>query len=133
MKFWDSSSLVPLLVEEALTSRVCELYLDNVELCLRDLSTDGTVVGSKKFRGGSISIQSTTEVQLAPQTVMTITPFELIDKKMLEQAADPNRITDRRRFTRRSKIIAVDFERRSAEPRRVEIRRARERTVAQAG
>ena len=27
MKFWDSSALVPLLVEEELTSRLCELYL----------------------------------------------------------------------------------------------------------
>ncbi len=27
MKFWDSSALVPLLVEEKVTSRLCELYL----------------------------------------------------------------------------------------------------------
>ncbi|HIG41582.1 MAG: FHA domain-containing protein [bacterium] len=110
----------------------CELYLDDIDLCLRDLSTAGTVVGSKKFRGGTISIQSTTKVQLAPQTVMTITPFELIDKTMLEQATDPNQqLTDRRRFTRRTRIVAVDIERRSVQPRRVNIRRARERTAVQ--
>ncbi len=27
MRFWDSSALVPLLVEEATTSPLCELYL----------------------------------------------------------------------------------------------------------
>ncbi len=77
-----------------------------------------------------MSIQGSTDVQLAPNTLMTITPFTEVDD-MLDQAADfKRRRFDRRKLTRRNNLVAVDFERRSNQPRRVAIRRTMDRASA---
>ncbi len=75
-------------------------------------------------------MQGPTDVQLAPNTLMTITPFTVADD-VLDQAADfKRRRYGRRKSTRRNNIVAVDFERRSNQPRRVAIRRTMDRASA---
>lgn len=104
----------------------CELYLQGSQLYLRDLSTNGTLVGSRRLKGKNIPIRMPTRIHLADSPVMTVTPCSISPGTKLDKTHDSNRHSDRRCFVRRANVLVVDFERRSEQPRRVETRRARQ-------
>ena len=60
-----------------ISRRHCELYLENDVLCLRDMSSNGTTVGSKRLKGESISIQGRTQILIAGEARITVTPADL--------------------------------------------------------
>jgi hypothetical protein len=51
------------------------MYLENEVLCLRDLSANGTTIGSRKLQGTSISIRGRTSLLVAGEAMITVTPY----------------------------------------------------------
>jgi pSer/pThr/pTyr-binding forkhead associated (FHA) protein len=111
----------------SVSRRHCELFLDNFQLYLRDTSTNGTLVGSRRLRGESMIINRPTRIHLADSPVVTVTPFSSADQVKRDRTNDPGGSNDRRQVVRRTKNVVVDFERRSPGQRRVAIRRLRDR------
>ena len=95
----------------------CELYLENDVLCLRDTSTYGTIVGNKRLRGESVSIDAPITVFFAGDAMITITPGA-ISGVIKDRTFIDRRGNDRRCTTRRTNVIVVEFERRGHETRR---------------
>lgn len=97
----------------------CELFVQNNTLFLKDTSANGTLVGNKKIRGESVSIEAATKIVFAKDAVMTVIPSGLGDETRVMEM-DPNRReVNRRQSKRRSNVYVVDFERRSDTTRRV--------------
>ena len=114
----------------------CELYLDDLTLKLRDMSTNGTKVGRKRIHGDSIGIEERINVSIADDVRIAVTPFELTEtlfksepksEPIFEliyepQPPDPSeerRSSNRREAERRgTNVIDVTFDRRKAECRR---------------
>ena len=96
----------------------CELFLKNNILFLKDTSTNGILVGGKRFRGGSISIEVATKVTFTEDVMMTITPCGLGEAVKGTDFQSSRRSQDRRHTERRSNVYEIDFERRSDVTRR---------------
>jgi hypothetical protein len=111
----------------SISRRHCELFLDKFQLCLRDTSTNGTLVGSRRLRGESMIINRPTRIHLADSPVITVTPFASAEKVKRDSTNDSGASNDRRQLVRRTENVVVDFERRSPGHRRVAIRRMRDR------
>jgi predicted component of type VI protein secretion system len=107
--------------------RHCELFLDNFQLCLRDTSTNGTLVGRRRLRGESMIIRRTTRILLADSQMVTVSPFASVDKVKRDRTSDSGHSIDRRQSIRRINNVVVDFERRTPGQRRVATRRMRDR------
>lgn len=102
----------------------CELYLDDMELHLRDISTNGTLVGNRRLRRESILIAHPIQIHLAEYSMMTVTPCAVHDGIDPDRTRFSPRENERRHFTRRTDIVQVDFEQRSGDPRRTSLRRS---------
>ena len=96
----------------------CELFLKNNILFLKDCSTNGTLVGGKRFRGESISIEMATKVTFNEDVMMTITPSGLGGVIEGTDFQSNRSGQDRRHIERRANVYEVDFERRSDDTRR---------------
>ena len=103
----------------------CELFLEDDALCLRDTSTNGTMVGSRRLVGQSISIQDRTDILLTGEVTITITPCPIGESSEDERIKPERRRDERRSEERRTADVSVvNFERRREEPRRSTQRRA---------
>ena len=102
----------------------CELYLDDMELRLRDISTNGTLVGSRRLIRESIPIQRPIRIHLAEYSMMTVTPCAVHDGIDQDRTRISPRKKERRHSTRRTDVFQVDFEQRSGDPRRTRLRRS---------
>ena len=111
----------------SVSRRHCELFLEEFQLCLRDTSTNGTLVGSRRLRSESMVIDRPTRIHLADSPVVTVTPIASSGQVNRDRTYDSGRSIDRRQLVRRSDSVVVDFERRSPGERRVAIRRMRDR------
>lgn len=101
----------------------CELYMVNGVLCLKDTSSNGTVVDNRTVRQESISIQSTATVVFAGEVKITITPSDGSATPRTQPPREERRGGDRRGDDRRQKKVIVNFERRVSEDRRTGDRR----------
>ncbi len=106
----------------------CELHLEKSVLCIRDKSTNGTLVGGTLIRNESAAIQGRTSIMLGTDMKLTIMPFAISRVVKDERRSSADRRNEERRVaSRRSNVVAVDFERREAprrnSPRRVGSRR----------
>ena len=97
----------------------CELFVQNNTLFLKDTSANGTLVGRKRIRGESISIESATKIVFAEDAIMTVIPSGLGDETRVMGIDSDRREADRRESSRRTNVYVVDFERRSDTTRRV--------------
>ncbi len=95
--------------------RHCELYLINGVLCLKDTSTNGTSVGNRTVRQESCSIKEATEILLAGETRITVTP-----EAEAAPAVRPaeRRGSERRSHDRRESSVVVRLDRRDPDNRR---------------
>lgn len=101
----------------------CELYLENDVLLLKDTSTYGTIVGNKRLRGESVSIDAPTTVSFAGDATITITPSAIGNVIKNRKFISDRRESDRRQTARRTNVCVVQFERRANETRRKAQRR----------
>ena len=109
--------------QSSVSRQHCELYLKNDVLSLKDTSTNGTIVGSKRLKGESVSIDTLTTIIFAGESSITITPStvgEVIRDKRFNLKRREN---DRRQTERRTNATVVQFERRTDETRRTTQRR----------
>jgi pSer/pThr/pTyr-binding forkhead associated (FHA) protein len=111
----------------SVSRRHCELFLDNLQLCLRDISTNGTLVGTRRLRGESMIISRPSRILLADRQMITVSPFTSADEVKRDRTSDSGHSIDRRQAIRRTKNVVVDFERRTPGQRRVATRRMRDR------
>lgn len=86
----------------------CELYLVNGVLCLKDTSSNGTMIGERLVKRGSISIRGITSVNFAGDVGIRIIPAIARRPKVRED----RRRNERRQGDRRQKVIIVSFDRR---------------------
>ena len=103
----------------------CELFLQNQALCLRDVSTNGTVVGGRSIVGESVSLKGRTPVLFAGEAMITIVASGINDSRKSQDLRSERRAQDRRVSERRANVCKVDFERRS------DARRCLQRRAAQ--
>ncbi len=109
----------------------CELYLEDEVLCIRDISTNGTLVGSKKINRESIPLHGRTPIVLTDNAMLTITPYDENEMLADRRLDSERRAAERRRFDRRtSDVSVVQFERRRDGTRRVAQRRTESRRSA---
>ena len=106
------------ILQNQVSRRHCELYLENDELRLKDVSTNGTEVDGRRLQGDSTPIESRTEIAFTTDTTLFITPFRIEERR---QTTD-RRVKDRRTSDRRTEDIVVDLERRK-QNRRITNRR----------
>ena len=109
--------------QSSVSRQHCELYLKDNILFLKDTSTNGTIVGSKRLKGESVSIGTPTTIIFADESSITITPStvgEVIRDKRFNLKRREN---DRRQTERRTNATVVQFERRTDETRRMVRRR----------
>lgn len=103
----------------------CELYIENDALCIRDLSTYGTMIGGRKLNGESTSIQGPTTIRVAREAMIKITPSATgdmsEDRRLILERRHANR---RQRVRRTTNVTVVQFERRLESNRRSSQRRA---------
>ena len=112
----------------SVSRRHCELFLDSFLLCLRDTSTNGTLVGSRRLKGESMIISRPTRILLADSPMITVSPSVSADLVKRDRTSDFGNSVDRRQAIRRTKNVVVDFERRTPGQRRIAIRRMRDRS-----
>jgi|TARA_Y100000310_G_C20674929_1_gene812461 pSer/pThr/pTyr-binding forkhead associated (FHA) protein len=108
----------------------CELFVDNDMLFLRDISTNGTVVGDHKINGEAVSIDDSTPICLAGEVTIKVTPCAVRDQTVDRRSTSERRAGDRRQFNRRVETVVVDFERRRDGTRRRGDRRVAARRSA---
>jgi len=104
----------------------CELFMSNGVLCLKDTSSNGTLVGSQNIKDDSVMIHKRTAVVVAGDARLVITPLDELEamnnlRKNAERRAD-----ERREAERRQENIIVPFEQRK-QSRREAQRRAEQR------
>ena len=95
--------------------RHCELYLEDDQLFLKDISTNGTTVGNRKLRGESIVIEGRTSVLIAKEPAITIIPSDLEERRL----KNDRRGRIRRQDERRENTVVVDLEQRREARRRM--------------
>lgn len=102
----------------------CELYMINGVLCLKDTSSNGTVIDKRVVKQASVSILEPTNVVFAGEVTITISPRT--PGKNLDAIADEDNRGDsnRRGNDRRRRQVIVNFERRAGDDRRLGDRRA---------
>ncbi len=101
----------------------CELYLKNGVLFLKDISTNGTIVGGKRLKGESVSIDAPTTIIFAGESSITITPSTVGEVIRDKRFNSNRRENDRRQTERRTNATVVHLERRTEETRRAMQRR----------
>ena len=101
----------------------CELFLRNGHLFIKDISTNGTIVGNKRIKGEAVAIEGPTVVAFSEDAMMTVSPTTSSSVIRGTRFDLKRRGEDRRRFERRSNVMVVDFERRSDATRRTDQRR----------
>ena len=79
----------------------------NGVLCLKDTSSNGTLVGSQNIKDDSVTIQQRTAVVVAGDARLVITPIDEI-----ESINSRRKNEDRREDARRQESIIVPFEQR---------------------
>ncbi|MCH6582580.1 MAG: FHA domain-containing protein, partial [Proteobacteria bacterium] len=109
--------------QSSVSRQHCELYLKNGVLFLKDTSTNGTIVGNKRLRGESVSIDAPTTVSFAGDATITITPSAIGNVIKNRKFISDRRESDRRQTARRMNVCVVQFERRANETRRKAKRR----------
>ena len=109
--------------QSSVSRQHCELYLKNGVLFLKDTSTNGTIVGSKRLKGESVPIDASTTIIFAGDTSITITPSAVGEVIRDKRFNSKRRENDRRQTERRTSATVVQFERRTDETRRTMRRR----------
>jgi pSer/pThr/pTyr-binding forkhead associated (FHA) protein len=107
-------------VPQARVSRQhCELFLESNVLCLKDTSTNGTMVGNRRLIGESTSIQDRTDILLTNEVTIAITPYAVSECSGDRRVTPDRRQDDRRKQERRTADVSVvNFERRGDGTRR---------------
>ncbi|HKI73238.1 MAG TPA: FHA domain-containing protein [Pseudomonadales bacterium] len=108
--------------------RHCELYLVNGVLCLKDTSSNGTVIDNRVVKQESVSIRNPTSVLFAGEVNIKIIPTSAEDplneeRRREQRRNDERRRNDRRECDRRKSAVVVNFERRESDDRRTGDRR----------
>lgn len=107
----------------------CELDLVGGELYLKDTSTNGTTIDNRPVRQASVPILARTSFLLANEVMLTVTPLERTHSNDGSEKIPERRRAERRQGgDRRQTVIAVNFERRRSDGRRVKDRRAASRS-----
>jgi predicted component of type VI protein secretion system len=97
----------------------CELFLQNGALCLRDVSTNGTMVGAHYIQQEAVSLKRKTTVCFAGETTITVrVAGSNIAHDEPGRSATDRRQGERRHGERRQKIGSVVTERRMANRRK---------------
>ena len=104
--------------------RHCELFLVNDVLCIKDISSNGTTVGSRKLKGETISIQDRISILFTDESMITVTPCAMDDVSDDRRLLSDRRQNVRRQTGNRTNVTVLDFERRRVEDRRCMNRRA---------
>lgn len=100
----------------------CELFLSNGVLCLKDTSSNGTLVGSQNIKGDSVTITQRTAVVIAGDAKLMITPIDEMESAKNRKKIAERREDERRDAERRQEDINVPYEQRKL-PRRESERR----------
>ena len=113
----------------------CQLYTVRGVICLKDTSSNGTLVDSRLVRDESVSILSDTTVTFAGEVNMIIkpnlrsaeaSPVHREQRANGERRISERRSGERRKGDRRQSVVHVNFDRRSGTAdRRVSDRRNR--------
>lgn len=107
----------------------CQLYMVNGVLCLKDTSSNGTVIDDRVVKQGSVSIQGPTTVSFAGEVRIQILPttgrgaVREERRHRNERRQGDRRASERREGDRRHSNIIVNFERRTQDDRRTSERR----------
>ncbi len=101
--------------QSQVSRRHCELYLEDDQLYLKDISTNGTTIGNRKLRGESVAIEGRTSVLMAKEPAITIIPSDLEERRLKSDRRE--RI--RRQAERRENTVVVDLEQRREARRRM--------------
>ncbi len=99
----------------------CELFLQDGRLCLKDTSSNGTIVDNRLIKQSAVTIDRRTRISLADEVTMTVSPAADIPvrasgngRAATPSADEPGQ--DRRQGNdRRQHSIVVAFERRSSD------------------
>ena len=101
-------------IPSAMVSRHhCELFLLNGVLCLKDTSSNGTLVDHRLVKQRTVSIRSVTEVLFAGEVCIRIIPGKIPAPGIRQE----RRRLDRRQGDRRQHQIVVNFDRRLTDRR----------------
>ncbi|MFT4819771.1 MAG: pSer/pThr/pTyr-binding forkhead associated (FHA) protein [Candidatus Azotimanducaceae bacterium] len=90
----------------------CELFIANGVLCLKDTSSNGTLVGSQNIKDGTVTIHQRTAVVVAGDSRLVITPLDELESTMSPRKNAERREDERREAERRHESIIVPFEQR---------------------
>lgn len=104
----------------------CELFMDSGSLCLRDTSSNGTLVGSQNIKSGTVVIHQRTAVVVAGDAKLIITPINEMEPVKNRRKNSDRRDEERREEERRQEDIIVPFEQRKGGRREMD-RRQRQR------
>lgn len=101
----------------------CELFMANGVLCLKDTSSNGTLVGSQNIKDDSVTIQQRTAIVVAGDARLVITPLDEAETVKSRLKNLDRREDERRDAERRQESIVVPFEQRKQLRREGERRR----------
>jgi pSer/pThr/pTyr-binding forkhead associated (FHA) protein len=101
----------------------CELFMADDVLCLRDTSSNGTLVGSQNIKGDFVTITQRTAVVIGGDAKLVITPVDEMEPIKSRENIAERRKEERRGAERRHEEIVVPFEQRKL-PRREGERRS---------
>ena len=104
----------------------CELFMEDGELCLKDTSSNGTLVGNQDVKGGTVTITRRTTIIVAGDAKLVITPVNELEPVKTRRKNADRRDEERREAERRQEQILVPFDQRKAS-RRESDRRERQR------
>lgn len=85
----------------------CALYLVNGILCLKDTSSNGTLIADRLVKQATVSIQHSTSISFAGEVYIRIVPTRYGTRQ--DRRRTPRRDTDRRQ-----RVVFVNFDRRRA-------------------
>lgn len=95
----------------------CELSLTNGVLTLKDMSSNGTLVGSQNLKGSSMVIEQRTVIVVAGDAQLIITPLNELEPVKNRRNVPDRRSIERRSGERRQQDIVVPFEQRKVRRR----------------
>jgi len=100
----------------------CELFMSNGVLCLKDTSSNGTLVGSQNIKDDSVTIHQRTAVVVAGDARLVITPLDELESVNDHRKNSERREDERREVERRQESIIVPFEQRKQSRREAQRR-----------
>ena len=105
----------------------CEIFMDGGELCLKDTSSNGTLVGGQNVKSATVVINQRTAVVIAGDAKLIITPINELEPVKNRRKNSDRRDDERREVERRQEDIIVPFEQRKGGRREMERRQHQRR------